>query len=405
MRRVSLLILCMLFMTSSFACHIETSPSFSPSPVPSTESATAQATPLNTATPTAAPTPTVDPLQETLRKMTVEEKVAQLFIIFPEALVKETKVVTAVDQEMKDFLQAYPVGGIILFLANVDTPSQLTAFTQDLQKASKYPLLIAMDEEGGRVAKIANNPNFTVPKYASILEIGQQNNLALANELGSNIGKYLKTYGINYNLAPVADVLTNPENTVVGDRSFGSDPHVVSQMVTHVIAGLQEQGIITCAKHFPGHGDTVADTHKEGVIAPKTWAEMLTCELIPFKAAILQGVDSIMVGHTTTPNVTSDGLPNSLSYEMVTKRLREELGYQGIVITDALNMGAITNYYSSEDAAVMAFMAGCDILLMPKNFQEAYQGVLRAVQDGRISEARLNESVLRILKLKCEFGQ
>ncbi len=383
MRRISLLILCLVIMTSLLACHSEQE--ILPSPTP---------------TVTITATPTQNPLNKTLNQMTVEEKVAQLFIIFPEALIQETRVVTQVDQEMRNFLKEYPVGGIILFLANVDTPSQLTAFTHDLQAASKYPLLIAMDEEGGRVAKIANNPNFTVPKYPTILEIGQRNNPALAKELGYNIGKYLKTYGVNYNLAPVADVLTNPENTVVGDRSFGSDPHMVAQMVTQTIAGLQEQGVGTCAKHFPGHGDTVQDTHKEGVIAPKTWAEMLACELIPFQAAMGQGVHSIMVGHTTTPNVTSDGLPNSLSYEMVTERLRKELGYIGLIITDALNMGAITNYYTSGDAAVKAFLAGCDILLMPKNFQEAYQGILNAVRDGRISEARLNESVLRILALK-----
>ncbi|MBP3392098.1 MAG: glycoside hydrolase family 3 protein [Clostridia bacterium] len=398
MRRIFLLIMGMLFVTSFYACHTEPSPSLSPSPtILPTHTATQVPTQMPNRTPT--PTPTLLP-SPTPAQMTLEEKVAQLFVIFPEALIRETRVVTSVNQEMKDFLKKYPVGGIILFQANVETPAQLTALIQDLQNASKYPLLMAMDEEGGRVAKIANNPNFNVPKYTSILEVGKTENPALAKELGQNIGKYLKTYGINYNLAPVADVLTNPENTVVGNRSFGSDPQIVAQMVTNVIAGLQEEGVGTCAKHFPGHGDTVADTHKEGVIAPKTWAEMQACELIPFKAAMEQGVHSIMVGHTTTPNVTADGLPNSLSYEMVTKRLRSELGYTGVVITDALNMGAITNDYRSDEAAVLAFLAGCDILLMPKDFEVAYEGVLRAVRDGRISETRLNESVSRILALK-----
>lgn len=414
MRRFCTLFI-LIIMTSLCACHTEApqttasvAPFYTSTPEEITPTAettsTIALTPtiMLTATPTQTPTPIPTPVsaQELLKQMSVEEKVAQLFIVIPESLTSAKDSVTNVTQEIKDFLRHYPVGGVILFDANIKTPQQLKALTQDLRNTSKFPLLLAIDEEGGRVAKIANNVNFDVPRYPFILELGQENNPLLARELGVNIGAYLKEYGFNYNFAPVADVLTNPENTVIGNRSFGSDPQMVAQMVTNTITGLQEKGIGTCAKHFPGHGDTVSDTHKEGAIAPKTWQEMLNCELIPFKAAIEQGVDSIMIGHMTTPNVTSDGLPSSLSYEIITTRLRKELGFDGLVVTDALNMGAITNYYSAKDAAIKALMAGCDILLMPEDFQEAYEGVLNAVRGGTITQARLDESILRILTFK-----
>lgn len=389
MRRFLLIIWIGIVMTSLFACHnsnMQIIPSFTPE-----------------ATTSSLPTNPPDQIAERLRQMTLQEKVAQLFIIAPEAATAKKQAITAVSQEIKDFLQQYPVGGTILFESNVQNPQQLTALTQDLQASSQYPLLIAMDEEGGRVARIGRNPNFSVPRITSVLEIGQQKTPALAKEWGQQLGTYMKEYGINYNLAPVADILSNPANLVIGDRSFGSDPQLVAEMVIQMMKGLQGKTIATCVKHFPGHGDTGKDTHVGSVIAEKTWGEMLSCELIPFKAAIAQGADSIMVGHISTPNVTSDGLPNSLSHEMITIRLREELGFQGIVITDALNMGAITQTYSAGEAAQKAFLAGADILLMPENFTEAYDAILQSVENGVISEARLNESVLRILKLK-EFA-
>ncbi len=386
MKRLLLIIWILVILTSLFACH----------------NSRTQTTPTPTIEVTSSPLPTQtpDPIAERLRQMTLQEKVAQLFIIFPEASTTKKQAVIAVSQEMKDFLNQYPVGGMIFFESNVQNPEQLRALTRDLQASSKYPLLIAIDEEGGRVARIGKNPNFSVPRITSALEIGQQNTPFLAKEWGQQLGTYLKEYGINYNLAPVADILSNPANMVIGDRSFGSDPQMVAQMVTKMMKGLQEKAIVTCVKHFPGHGDTSKDTHVGSVISEKTWEEMLSCELVPFKAAIAQRADSIMVGHISTPNVTSDGLPNSLSYEMITTRLREELGFQGVVITDALNMGAITQNYSAGDAAQKAFLAGADILLMPQNFTEAYHAILQSVETGTISEARLNESVLRILKLK-----
>ncbi len=393
MKRIWTLWILMFIVTSLFACQIKI-PENTPSP---------SAFYTNTSSPTLAPTPTpaaTPTLPDLLQQMTTEEKVAQLFILPPEALTAKKGFVTTVTPEIQDFLKRYPVGGVILFDANIETPKQLKTLTKDLKSACQFPMLLAIDEEGGRVAKIANNTNFDVPKYPFILDLGQENNPLLALRLGQDIGMYLKEYGLNYNFAPVADVLSNPDNMVIGNRSFGSDPQMVAQMVTHTIAGLQEKGIGTCAKHFPGHGDTLSDTHKEQTVASKTWKEMHNCELIPFKAAIEQGVDSIMMGHMTTPNVTTDGLPASLSYEMVTQRLRKELDFDGLVVTDALNMGAITNYYSSKEAALKAFTAGCDLLLMPEDFQEAYEGILQAVKDGTISQERLDESVLRILTFK-----
>ena len=200
--------------------------------------------------------------------------------------------------------------------------------------------------------------------------------------------------------APDADVLTNPDNTVVKNRSFGSDPQMVTDMVKAYLDGLESHLVYGVPKHFPGHGATAEDSHQGFAYIQKSWEELEQAELVPFRAMAPDQVDFLMVGHISIPKILGDDTPASLSYEAITGYLRGEIGYQGIVITDALNMGAIQNHYSSSEACIRSFLAGTDMLLMPADFKSAYQGVLGAVREGRISEERLKESVIRILMVK-----
>ncbi len=345
-----------------------------------------------------------------LQDMTLEEKVGQLFIIRPEALhpyatflsVNDTEKygVTGLDAEMLETLRKYQVGGVIYFRKNVIYPEQLQNFTRDMQANVKIPLFVGIDEEGGSVTRIAGAKSFDVPYYGSMEQIGATGDVDKAREAGAGIGSYLKDYGINLDFAPVADINTNPKNQVVGSRSFGSDPWLVADMIQGAIEGFHSENIMTATKHFPGHGDTNDDTHSGKVVLNKTWDELKACELVPFEAAIKANTDFVMVAHITLPNVTSDGLPASLSEELITGKLRGELGYNGLIITDSLSMGAIYYNYTAAEASVLAFKAGADMLLMPANFVEAYDAVLEAVKNGEISEERLDESVLRILRAK-----
>ena len=345
--------------------------------------------------------------KDVLGKMSLREKVGQLFIVRPEALAENSNAETApatdrVDDAVISRIEEYPVGGIALFSRNITSAEQLPMFISDLQNSSKYPLFIAVDEEGGRVARIANSGYFDVASYKSMEDIGKAGDASKAEEVGRQIGLYLKELGFNLDFAPVADTNTNPQNIVIGDRSYGSDPALVARMVSAQLDGMHDSGIMGTLKHFPGHGDTKDDTHSGYVSIEKTWDELKECELVPFITA-LPKADMVMVSHITAVNVTSDQLPTSMSETMITGKLRNELGYDGVIITDAMAMGAVADNYTSADAAVTAVKAGVDIVLMPQNLDEAFNGVMNAVTDGEISMKRLDESVMRILKLKARY--
>lgn len=345
--------------------------------------------------------------KDVLGKMSLREKVGQLFIVRPEALAENSNAETApatdrVDDAVISRIEEYPVGGIALFSRNITSAEQLPMFISDLQSSSKYPLFIAVDEEGGRVARIANSDFFNVASYKSMEDIGKSGDASKAEEVGRQIGLYLKELGFNLDFAPVADTNTNPQNIVIGDRSYGSDPVLVACMVSAQLDGMHDSGIMGTLKHFPGHGDTKDDTHSGYVSIEKTWDELKECELVPFITA-LPKADMVMVSHITAVNVTSDKLPTSMSETMITGKLRNELGYDGVIITDAMAMGAVADNYTSAEAAVTAVKAGVDIVLMPQNLDEAFNGVMNAVTDGEISMARLDESVMRILKLKARY--
>ncbi len=328
--------------------------------------------------------------------MTTEQKVAQLFIITPEQFTKSC-VKSVPKRYYRDF-EKCPVGGFILFAKNIQNPKQLKKFNYKLKNVKTVPPILAVDEEGGRVARLARSKHFSLPKYNGMQAVGETGSLENAFSAGQTIGGYLYDYGFDLDFAPVCDVNTNPENIVIGDRAFGSDPVLVSEMSGAFLYGLHSKGIKGCLKHFPGHGDTKGDTHLDYVSVIKDWEELKTCELISFVDNLKQA-DCVMVAHVTCLSI-DDEVPASLSYELVTAKLRQELDYQGVIVTDGLNMGAIEKNYGSGEACILAFEAGNDILLMPNDFDSAYKAMLSALESNRISMSRLDQSILRILKLK-----
>lgn len=340
----------------------------------------------------------------TVEELTLREKVGQLFNIRPEDLRPGTSsAVVEVSGLMRSNYKNYPCGGFTLFAQNVISPRQLTELTDGLHKLANYPML-CIDEEGGNVARIGNNNNFSVTVYANMFSIGQTGDPANALSAGRTIGEYLYRFGLDVDFAPVADVWTNPQNTVIGKRAFGTDAQVVASMTDAFRTGLNEQGIIGCYKHFPGHGNTSTDSHYGYASTGKSWREMQACELIPFQHGIDRGIRMIMAAHISCPNVTQSDVPTTMSHLLLTEKLREEMGFEGVVITDGMGMGAITQQYpNAGDAAVAALEAGADIILLPADYFGAFNAVVRAVEEGRLTEERIDASVRRVLALKQQI--
>ena len=234
-------------------------------------------------------------------------------------------------------------------------------------------------------------------------DIGMTGDPEQAYEVGKTLAEGLQRYGFNLDFAPDADVLTNPQNYEIGNRSFGNDASLVAQMVGEEVRGLQEQGVSAVAKHFPGHGAVSGNTHKNLQQVDTTLEEMEAVEFLPFEKAIEEDVDAILISHLALSEV-NPAEPSTLSKEVVTGYLREKLGYQGVVITDSFQMGSITKNYSQEEAAQKAVLAGCDMILMPQDYNACYQGILNAVAEGQISEERIEESCRRILLAKIKRG-
>lgn len=335
-----------------------------------------------------------------LKEMSLDDKVSQLFFVTPESLTGVEVAIQAGDAT-KNALSEYAVGGIILFSQNIQGEEQLKTMLSNLHAYSRYPLFTGVDEEGGTlVARIANSGTIFVPTFPDMQEIGNTGDPQQAYEVGSTIGNYLNNLGFNVDFAPVADVATNPDNPIIGVRSFGSDATLVSQMVAKEVEGMQSQGVSAVIKHFPGHGDTAEDSHAEAAVSYKTIDELRDTEFLPFSAGIEAGTDMVMVGHIAVPNILGDYTPSTLSEQMITGYLREELGYDGIVITDSMRMGAIVNYYDPAQAAVMVLQAGGDMILMPEDFISARQAVLDAVTNNVLTEERIDESLRRIYRVK-----
>ena len=340
-----------------------------------------------------------DPAELLLASMTLRQKVGQLFLVRPEALAGER---TEVSDATLSALEQYPVGGFALFAENITGPDQLTALNAALAESCEIAPFLSVDEEGGRVARVANHYAFDVPRYGSAAAVGSSGDPRDAHLMGDTIGGYLRQYGFNMDFAPVADVNTNPYNPVIGTRAFSSDPEIAAQMAGAAADGLRQQGIVPVFKHFPGHGDTAQDSHVGLAVTYKTEEQMRSCEWLPFLEA--GALECVVVAHVAAPELTGDMTPATMSREIVTGILREKLGFAGLVITDSLEMGAVTEAYSSGEAAIAALNAGCDIILMPMDLAEAFEAVVSAVESGEYPEKALDETVLRILKFKADSG-
>ncbi len=340
--------------------------------------------------------------REILEDMTLEEQIYQLFVVTPEQLTGES-CVTAAGEAMAQALEEDPVGGVLLFAQNIQTPDQTTQLISALQADSELGLFIAVDEEGGTVARIGNNEAMGTTAFPNMKTIGDTGEVQQAYQVGSTIGSEIARFGFNLDFAPVADVDSNPDNPVIGDRAFSTDAAAAAEMVEAAVDGFRDSGMLCTLKHFPGHGDTDTDSHLGYTELDKSLDQLRETEFVPFQAGIQAGAQFVMVAHIAVPQVTGNDLPATLS-SVMTSLLKEELGFEGIVITDSMQMEAITDRYSSGEAAVLAIQAGVDMILMPENLQEAAQGLLQAVESGEISRKRIQESVLKILETKAEAG-
>ena len=305
-------------------------------------------------------------VEQELSRMTLREKVGQLFFLRPEALD------TTIHYVSSDELPSFGVQAVNAFFAhNIKDPEQLTAFQKELRALPGKPLL-SIDEEGGRVARLAKNPAFGLPQFESMTALGTPR---AAGKAADTIGTYLRKYGFDIDFAPVADVNTNPENIVIGTRAFSFDPKVAAKCVSAYVKGMRKAGILSCLKHFPGHGDTRADTHFGYAVSGKNWEELASCEMVPFKAGIAAGAPLVMTAHIAVPAVTGDELPSTLSSVVLQDKLRGELGFKGVIISDAMEMGV-------------------------KDYPACFNAVLDAIGQGRLTEARIDESVRRVLRLR-----
>lgn len=328
--------------------------------------------------------------------MPLEAKVAGLFIVTPEAITGVSTAVQAGDGT-REALAQYPVGGLIYFKKNIQSADQITTMLDNTELYMRYPLFLAVDEEGGSVARLAEAGVGTkVDNAKTIGESGDTNN---AYQAGLTIGGDLSRIGFNLDFAPVAD-LANVEGSAIGTRSYGADAAAVAGYVGAAVQGLSEQGITSCLKHFPGIGSSAQDTHTGLASTSRTAEQFRAEEFTVFQAGIDAGADMVMIGHISAPELTGSNEPCTFSEAVVTDILRNEMGFEGVIITDAMNMKAVSDYYDSADAAIQALRAGCDMILMPEDFEMAYNGVLQAVNDGIISEERINDSLRRIYRIK-----
>ena len=336
-----------------------------------------------------------------LSSMTLEDKIYQLFFVTPEALT-DMGCVTAAGETTKNAIKSRPIGGVIYFAKNFETPAQTKDMLSGIQSFSRIPLFLAVDEEGGRVSRLGANSAMNFPHLPPMGTIGASDDTGKAYDAGLTIGRALFDLGFNVDFAPVADVLIHPNNTEIGDRSFSADPQVNASMVSAFTKGLIETGIAPTLKHFPGHGATVNNSHLGRTESTRTLEQMRTSELLPFISGIEAGADFIMVSHLTATQISDK--PCTLSSEIMTDLLRTELGYEGIIITDSMQMGAITDSYTSGEAAVMALSAGADMILMPYRLSDAVQGVMAAIEKGTLLEETIDEKVTRILKVKEKYN-
>lgn len=354
--------------------------------------------------------PEIDPVKQLstkiLERMTLEQKIGQMLII--------RNRYTDMTPEYEDEITKIQPGGYIIFSENITTlegtQHLVNNVREKIESASsvlmedetvlEIPAIMSIDQEGGLVQRLQSISDYP-PKYVdSMGKIGASGSTDVAYETGRLLAEECMSVGFNVNYAPVADIFSNPKNTVIGNRAFGTDKDTVATMSIALAHGLSDSGVIPVFKHFPGHGDTVADSHQSLPIVTKTLEELMENEIYPFRKAIEDGAEMIMVAHIALPNITGDYTPASLSPMVITDILKGQLNYDGLVITDGLDMGALTSNYSNSGIAVQAVTAGADLLLTPVSPLEAKNAIVAAIEDGTISEARINESISKILEFK-----
>ena len=348
--------------------------------------------------PEAKPQPGSARAKEVLAGMTLREKVCQMIMAQPSKLTGVSQV-TAAGETTRKALERYPVGAIMYDTANMQSQEQVRAMLQTTQSFSKIPLLLTCDEEGGRVGRLMKTVGTTrLEPMFTYKDQGPEKAKANARTLA----KDLRSCGMNLDLAPVADVWTNPNNTVIGDRAYSDDYQQAAQLIPAAVAGFHQENVACVIKHFPGHGSTTGDSHYGSAYVNKTLDQLRREDLIPFQAGIDAGADMVMMGHLIVPDI--DPQPAVLSRKIVTGLLREEMGFDGVIITDALAMQAITDHYGKNEVVLKAVQAGVDMLLSPTDLDGAVNTLMKAVENGTISEERIDQSVLRILTLKERYG-
>ncbi len=339
----------------------------------------------------------IDPIKAQIEKMSLEEKIGQMVIVGLDGYEN--------DAHSKKFIEKYKIGGFILFKRNIKDTKQMISLLNSLKESNgqdNIPLFLSIDEEGGRVSRMPDE----FLKIPTNKKIGKLNDDDLSYQVGSIIGEELKSFGFNMNFAPVLDINSNPKNPVIGDRSFGSEASIVAKLGIQTMKGMQTQNIISVVKHFPGHGDTAVDSHKGLPIVNHDLERLKSYELIPFSAAIENKVDVIMVAHILLPKIDADN-PASLSKKIISDVLRDDMGFDGVVVTDDFTMGAIVTKYDIGEAAVKSIQAGSDIVLVCHDFDKE-EAVIMALQNaaraGTISMESIDQSVYRILKLKEKYS-
>lgn len=337
-------------------------------------------------------------VDETLAGMTLHEKVCQMMFVTPEELTGEDGVTVAGDAT-RQALENYPVGGIVYFAKNLESQDQVKEMIDNSQKDSSIGLFVATDEEGGVVNRLMDTVGTT---YIGSMYYYKDDGDETAYENAYTIANDMSALGFNLDFAPVADVWSNPDNTVIGERAYSDDYAQAAELVGNAVKGFNDGGVMCTLKHFPGHGDTAEDSHYSSAYVHRTKEEIMADEMQPFRSGIEAGAEFVMVGHLIVPDI--DEVPATLSYKIATGILRDELKFEGVAITDSFEMESIADNYSVDDAVVMSVKAGMDMILQPKDMASAVNSIEQAVADGELSEDRIDESVRRILTLKESRG-
>ena len=335
-----------------------------------------------------------------LNKMTVSEKIGQMIMI--DYRIPDVKT-TEMTVDFEKVLEKYNPGGFILFRSNVSDFEGTKKLITEIKNSNDIPVMISTDQEGGKVQRL-NSTNVGFEDRPPMYEIGQTLDKELAFRIGKAMGEELKSIGVDMDMAPVLDIFSNPENTVIAHRAFGSDAETVKKMSLSMADGLTDAGIIPVGKHFPGHGDTAQDSHIELPVIDKDLDELKAQELIPFIEAVKKKLPGLMIAHIAVPKITKEIVPATLTGVMVNDLLRKDLGYEGLIIPDSLKMKALTKYFTNEDIYLRCIGAGNDMLLMPQDVGVAHETLLRAVESGAIPMDRIDTSVYRILSTKFDYG-